>query len=146
MLETICRGANGKVDRREVLEQVGHTPVAAPTGALPRTVPERAIAEVWRRHLRLPAVGRDANFFDLGGTSLLLLRVQADLRSRVSSVPDVLTLYDRPTIAELAVAIDGAGSQQRALRGQPVSSRARERARRVSARRAAGIYHDDGQP
>jgi amino acid adenylation domain-containing protein len=103
-LDALPLTPSGKVDRgalpREVPgvgeseERPEHTP---PRGQL-----EEAIAAVWREVLGLDSVGVEENFFDLGGHSLLLIRVQGALRERLEREIPVVELFQFPTIAALA--------------------------------------------
>ncbi|WP_218941799.1 condensation domain-containing protein [Salinispora sp. H7-4] len=60
------------------------------------------IAEVWREVLDVPVVGSQDNFFDLGGHSRLMLRVQGLLAERLGTDVSMLDLFDHPTVAALA--------------------------------------------
>ncbi|MDG9705836.1 amino acid adenylation domain-containing protein [Streptomyces sp. DH37] len=62
---------------------------------------EAALLEVWQEVLGVP-VGPDDNFFDLGGNSLLAMRVGAALRRRGDFTVAMRDLYLRPTIRRLA--------------------------------------------
>ena len=63
---------------------------------------ETAIASVWREVLGLASVTADDNFFDVGGTSLLALRVQAGLEQSLGRKIPVVDLFRFPTVARLA--------------------------------------------
>ncbi|MDT9685983.1 amino acid adenylation domain-containing protein [Streptomyces sp. TRM76323] len=102
--------ANGKVDRA-ALRAVAGDAAAAPAGHVPpRGGTEEALARVWAEVLGVERVGRTANFFDLGGDSILALRVIGLARSAglALTVPD---LFRAPTLGDLAqraTAADGA--------------------------------------
>lgn len=68
-----------------------------PVGAV-----EREIAAIWRNVLGIEEVGVHDNFFDLGGRSLLLVRVQARLSERLNRSVSMLELFRRPTVHALA--------------------------------------------
>ncbi|KPL90187.1 hybrid non-ribosomal peptide synthetase/type I polyketide synthase [Herpetosiphon geysericola] len=109
---TIPISSSGKIDR-------GHLrglPIPAPTsvehGALPQTPSEQLVAEIWQAVLKLPSVTRDADFFELGGDSLLLLQVLTRLEGRVPVLPRAATLYQHSTLASFAQALDAATSNQ----------------------------------
>ncbi|WP_016699343.1 SDR family NAD(P)-dependent oxidoreductase, partial [Actinoalloteichus spitiensis] len=74
------------------------TPYVAPTGDV-----ETAIAEVWAEALGLDRVGSQDGFFDLGGNSLVGIKVLADIRRRLD-VDDLAphVLYQAPTVGALA--------------------------------------------
>ncbi|MEU9349558.1 amino acid adenylation domain-containing protein [Streptomyces griseoloalbus] len=61
---------------------------------------EEVLLDVWREVLGVP-VGPDDNFFDLGGNSLLAMRVGAALRRRGGHTVAMRDLYLRPTIRQL---------------------------------------------
>jgi amino acid adenylation domain-containing protein len=69
--------------------------------AAPGDAFEAALLEVWQEVLGVP-VGPDDNFFDLGGNSLLAMRVGAALRRRGDFTVAMRDLYLRPTIRQLA--------------------------------------------
>jgi amino acid adenylation domain-containing protein len=88
----------GKVDvlALPALERsTGH--VASP----PRTPLEARVAEVWRSVLSAPEIGPHSNFFDLGGDSLLLIRVHRRL-SEIRRDLRLIDLFRYQTVAELA--------------------------------------------
>lgn len=62
------------------------------------------VAAVWEHVLRHP-VGADQNFFEVGGDSLLLLEVHAELESRLGRQIELLDLLQYPTISALASAL-----------------------------------------
>ncbi|MSP59689.1 MAG: amino acid adenylation domain-containing protein [Myxococcales bacterium] len=68
----------------------------------PRGETERTLAAIWQDVLRVDEVGRDDNFFDLGGHSMLLVQV----RDRVSRTFDrdvpIVDLFRHPTLRALA--------------------------------------------
>ncbi|MFD6966949.1 amino acid adenylation domain-containing protein [Streptomyces sp. NPDC059949] len=83
VLDALPLNPNQKVDRGELARRVAERRSAAPAAAAPAPVGaaglERTVAGVWERVLRREGVGPTDNFFDLGGTSMLLLRVHSDL-------------------------------------------------------------------
>jgi acyl carrier protein len=52
--------------------------------------------------LGVGAVGLDDNFFDLGGTSLLLIRVHAKIQEKLSPEISLVALFETPKIRDLA--------------------------------------------
>ncbi|HKI00347.1 MAG TPA: amino acid adenylation domain-containing protein [Thermoanaerobaculia bacterium] len=97
---------SGKVDRaalpRPEAPESRPLPAAA---ALPRTVLERGIAEVWRQVLGREHVGVNDNFFDLGGHSLLLVQVQARLGELLGREVPMIDLFRHTTVAALAASL-----------------------------------------
>jgi amino acid adenylation domain-containing protein len=93
-------GVNGKVDlaalppARGMPERRGGEP--------PRGEIECRVSEVWCRILNVDSVGRDESFFDLGGHSLLLLRLRDELQAELGYSISVADLLLRPTVTSFA--------------------------------------------
>nr|WP_063817890.1 non-ribosomal peptide synthetase [Herbidospora sakaeratensis] len=79
-MESFPRLPNGKVDRAALPVPSGLRPEVTTPYAPPEGETETAIAAVWADALGIEKVGRDDDFFALGGHSLLTLRIIARLR------------------------------------------------------------------
>ncbi|GAA2612994.1 amino acid adenylation domain-containing protein [Actinomadura fulvescens] len=99
--------ANGKIDRRALAQWSVPAPASAsnepPTGVL-----ERELAEHWRRLLDKPVQARDVNFFEMGGNSILGMRLARELEERYGRRIEMRTLFGAPTIAALAQVLEEA--------------------------------------
>ncbi|WP_460972426.1 amino acid adenylation domain-containing protein, partial [Prescottella soli] len=73
----------------------------------PRTPTEEATAAVFAELLAVDHLGVDANFFDLGGNSLVATKVVTRINSALDRSIDIRDLFEAPTIAALAARIDG---------------------------------------
>lgn len=107
-LDTLPRTPNGKLDRRTL-----PAPIDAPTAqhgayAAPRTEAELALAEIWRALLGREQIGIHDDFFALGGHSLLATRVMAHIRDAFELELPLRLMFEAPTIAEFAAAIERA--------------------------------------
>ncbi|MFC0106253.1 amino acid adenylation domain-containing protein [Kibdelosporangium aridum] len=94
---------NGKVDRKALPE-----PGRAETGVtkvLPRDQVEQTLAEIWGAVLGLDEIGVHDNFFDLGGDSILSIRVVSRIRSALGADLTPRALFTTPTIEGLAAAL-----------------------------------------
>jgi thioesterase domain-containing protein/acyl carrier protein len=80
VLEAFPRLPNGKVDRAALPAPGTGRPDVATAYAAPEGDVETAIATVWADQLGIERVGRDDDFFALGGHSLLTMRIIARLR------------------------------------------------------------------
>ena len=72
---------------------------------------EQQIAEMIAGLLNIALPGRDANFFDIGGHSLLAARVVAMIERRFSAAPSLRAIFQEPTIAAMAKATRAAQDQ-----------------------------------
>ncbi|MEE1928325.1 amino acid adenylation domain-containing protein [Streptomyces sp. TRM 70351] len=102
--------ANGKLDT-DALPAPDFAAAAA--GARPRNPRQALLCALFEDVLRLPrdTVGTDANFFDLGGDSLLATRLLARLRHETGAEVPITALFDGPTPALLARQLpDGPGT------------------------------------
>jgi acyl carrier protein len=93
---------NGKVDRRALPQP---DPSQSPSSAAyvaPESAIEQTIADVWKETLQLERVGAHDNFFDLGGHSLLLVKVFGRLRGLLEKEISMTDLFRHPTVSSLA--------------------------------------------
>jgi amino acid adenylation domain-containing protein len=99
LLPALPLNPNGKVDRAALPEPAVTVDVAeqAPSGSV-----AAAIAGIWAQALNLPRVGLHDNFFDLGGHSLLLMKVQRQLAQTLDARVSVVDLFRCTTVAALA--------------------------------------------
>ncbi|MEV5410326.1 amino acid adenylation domain-containing protein [Thermopolyspora sp. NPDC052614] len=79
--------------------------------AAPMTPTETLLARIWAELLDVPSIGRDDDFFALGGDSILILQVFARLRDQIPALPRPTVVYAHPTLAALAAAVDRAGTE-----------------------------------
>jgi amino acid adenylation domain-containing protein len=103
-LEQLPRTLNGKIDRKALpaLELAQPRPEDE-AGTL--TPIEEILAGIWCEVLRLPAVSREGNFFNLGGHSLLATQVVHRIRDAFQVELPVRSIFESPTLAELATLI-----------------------------------------
>ncbi len=105
LLPALPRNASGKLDRR-ALPVPKLEATAAGGYEAPATPAEEAVAYVWRDLLGVPRVGRQDDFFALGGRSLLLPRVRHRLEQELGVRLSLATLLERTTAAALALAAE----------------------------------------
>jgi len=114
---------NAKINRRAILDfltsaggQSDQEPAEPPRGAV-----ETIVAEVWADVLGADVVGRDHDFFELGGDSLLATRLISRLRHEGMQDARLGELFDKPRLADFAatVSVGYAVAEQRRFVTEP---------------------------
>ncbi|GAB7066951.1 non-ribosomal peptide synthetase [Mycolicibacterium hodleri] len=95
---------NGKLDIR-ALPQVDPATHRAPSRA-PQTATEEALCRIFGDVLGLDDVGVDDDFFDLGGHSLLSIRLIGAVRTALGVETSIRDVFDAPTVGALAALVD----------------------------------------
>lgn len=98
----------GKLDRRALPEPAA---VRAPRHEEASTDIERRLAGLWDQLLGSGLPGRGDSFFDLGGNSLLVLRLFAGISAEFGVTLPMTTLIRSPTLAGLAAVIETAAGR-----------------------------------
>ncbi|MGC4059465.1 MAG: non-ribosomal peptide synthetase [Aquabacterium sp.] len=94
--------SSGKVDRKALPPPSRRRPALSTPMVAPRTSMEQAIAAIWCECLELDEVGIDDGFFELGGKSLLLVRVQNTLSGALGREVPITRLLRNPSVRQLA--------------------------------------------
>jgi amino acid adenylation domain-containing protein len=105
VLDKLPLTPNGKVDRHALPEPDSARPMLEQAFVAPRSQIEQRIARVWEQVLGIERVGAHDNFFDLGGHSLQMVRVQDKLREEFAQKLSIVELFQYPTINALAMHI-----------------------------------------
>jgi acyl carrier protein len=134
VLPDMPRTPNGKLDRK-ALQAMKREPVRqASVESVPQSDMEKAIADLWRKTLKLDRVGVTDNFFDLGGHSLLVVQLHGQLKQALSVPLSLTDLYQYPTIRSLSEYLSNGkdagasqlgasrGARRRALRGRQATT------------------------
>ncbi|SCF07686.1 amino acid adenylation domain-containing protein [Micromonospora haikouensis] len=109
VMDALPLTATGKIDR-SALPAVGHERLAGTTEYVPpRNEVERAIAAIWCSVLKRDRVGVHERFFDIGGESLRAMQVMAATNGMFGTTLSVRTLFDAPTVGQLAARVGAAG-------------------------------------
>lgn len=96
---------NGKIDRNALL--LGDIDLSSRNQyEVPRNSTEKALVQIWSEILGIDRIGIHNNFFELGGHSLLTTRVINQVNDQFNLDLDVIQIFKRPTIAQLAELID----------------------------------------
>ena len=103
-LDSFPLTSSGKLDRKALEKPTG---VAYPVSAYeaPRGDVETALAMIWAEVLKIEQVGRHDSFFNLGGQSLLALRVIFLVNDYFFTELTVRTLLENPVLMDFAEAL-----------------------------------------
>ncbi|HLA34156.1 MAG TPA: SDR family oxidoreductase, partial [Rhodocyclaceae bacterium] len=78
----------------------------------PGNATEEEVARLWQRLLGIDGISIHDSFFELGGNSLLLTQLLAQLRKTFRLELSLASLFERPTIADTAALIEATRAQR----------------------------------
>lgn len=97
---------NGKIDRARLTKLLRIDHKIVDNFVAPRTEREEMLARIWAEVLQVERVGINTNFFDAGGHSLLMMKVQHRLQETISSQISIVELFMHPTVRSLAAFLE----------------------------------------
>jgi amino acid adenylation domain-containing protein len=124
-LDALPLTANGKTDRAALPAPDGRRPEMEAGYTAPRTPVEEKAVAVWAEVLGVDRVGVDDDFFALGGHSLLATRVAFGMSAALGVEVPVRMVFDRPTVAAMAAALDVPETPADGPSAGPITPRAR---------------------
>lgn len=140
-LDALPLTPNGKIDRKELPPP--NPGQVIPTGFVaPRSKVESQVATLVADVLQLPSVSVDADFFDLGGESLLAVSLMSQLEEVFGVQLPLHLLFESTTAAELSDRICDLTGAERAVTDTGTGVGGPGGARSVTERRLFGIWTD----
>lgn len=100
-LESLPINQNGKLDRK-ALPDIEISEYVEKNYRAPGNETEQHLAEIWQHLLKLEQIGIHDNFFEIGGHSLLAMRVIAAIKQNMEVDITISEFFQYPTIAQLA--------------------------------------------
>ncbi|WP_424101436.1 amino acid adenylation domain-containing protein [Moorena producens] len=102
LLDAFPLTPNGKIDRRAL-----PVPDTVPSGlstayVMPQTETEQLIAKIWQEVLQIEKMGIYDNFFEIGGHSLLIIKVHTKLQELYAQDISIIKLFQYPNISEFS--------------------------------------------
>ncbi|MDB9482026.1 phosphopantetheine-binding protein, partial [Dolichospermum circinale CS-537/05] len=113
VLEKFPLTPNHKVDRK-ALPAPMLAPVTGDTVStiIPQNHVEQTLIEIWQKVLQISTVGTQDSFFDLGGNSLVAVRLIGEIRSVFNVDLPLITLFQAPTILDISEQIMAKSANQ----------------------------------
>jgi amino acid adenylation domain-containing protein len=111
---------NGKVDRRAL--PVPDVMLLEPESIVdvPRTPIEEALVDIWQHVMGREQVGIHNNFFEMGGHSLMATQIVSRVRQVFKVELPLRSLFEYPTVADLAEQIELARQEAQPLQAPPI--------------------------
>jgi len=108
VLDALPLTPNGKLDRQALPAPDGARPELDTPFEPPQTPTEDDLARIWAEVLQIETVGRQDNFFGLGGHSLKVTQVVSRVQAQFGIELHVRDLFTTPMLRDLAEKIDDA--------------------------------------
>jgi len=101
MLDALPLTANGKLNTRALPAPTTQRPSHSSLPVAPRTPIEETLARLWQEVLKLDQVGIQDNFFNLGGHSLIGIKLVTRIRTEFNVELSLADFFAAPTIEAL---------------------------------------------
>lgn len=98
---------SGKVDKKALPLPGNERPELNVEYSAPKDETEIIIANLWAMHLKINKVGILDSFFDLGGNSLMALRILAELKEKHGIEISIVKMFQYPTIEGQVASLSG---------------------------------------
>jgi amino acid adenylation domain-containing protein len=105
-LESIPLTLSGKIDYRSLPLPTHTRPDLTVNFSPAETSAELMVEKIWKKHIRIQNIGIDDNFFDLGGTSLMAIKLLVDINQVSPKKLSVVHLFQYTTIRQIAAFLE----------------------------------------
>lgn len=102
LLDVIPSTPNGKIDRKALPKPDYSHIVRSEDYVAPRTSNEKLVADIWQEMMGLDKISIYDNFFQLGGRSLVAVKIMAGLEEKTGKRLPLATLFEHSTVEKLA--------------------------------------------
>lgn len=109
-MERLPLTTNGKIDTKNLPEIIEKT-----TYISPKSKTQKLLANIFEEFLEIPKVSIEANFFELGGDSLIAIKIITKLSTDYKIDIRMKDIFDFPTISLLSEFIDASDSKEKTL-------------------------------
>lgn len=97
---------SGKVDYKNLPKPSNSRPELAADFVAAENATQLLIEKCWKKYLKITEIGIDDNFFDLGGTSLMAIKILIDINQDSEKKLTVVNLFQYSTIRKISTFID----------------------------------------
>jgi len=105
-LDTIPLTSNGKIDKKALLMYACPVPEEISFYIAPRTNVEKLLADIWAEALGLGRVGIYDNFFEIGGQSLIAMKIMTKIEKVTGKRLPLASLFKYQTIEKMSRLVD----------------------------------------
>jgi non-ribosomal peptide synthetase component F/thioesterase domain-containing protein/acyl carrier protein len=102
VLDSLPLNTRGKIDRLGLQSIAPSRSQSGKTAVSSRDELEHQLTKIWQKVLGIKQIAITDNFFDIGGNSLLAVRLFAEIDRELGKKLPLATLFEAPTIEELA--------------------------------------------
>jgi amino acid adenylation domain-containing protein/non-ribosomal peptide synthase protein (TIGR01720 family) len=132
VLDALPLTSNGKIDRRALPALESSKVLEAAPYVGPRNPVEEVLAGIWSDVFDRPEISVHERFSDLGGHSLLAIQIIARTREAFQAEIPLRAIFEHPTIADLAEAVQASMREEEGLAAPPIEKVSRDGALRLS--------------
>lgn len=110
-LDDLPLTANGKIDRKSVIEFASTVPTVSQEVDVNRTQTQELLYQIWKEMLTTPSISLDDNFFSLGGSSILAIRMATRIKKEMDFTIVPSQVIELTSIRKIAEYIDSRSDQ-----------------------------------
>ncbi len=114
-IDAIPLTPNGKADIKKLMQSEVKAAERETPAEAPRDAIEARLVEIWERVLDVRPIGIRNNFFDVGGYSLMIMKLFTQINKAFDRALPIATIFRHPTIEQLATLIRGSAIESSAL-------------------------------
>jgi amino acid adenylation domain-containing protein len=114
-IDAIPLTPNGKTDIKKLMQSEVTAAQRETPAEAPRDEVEAELVRIWERVLDVRPIGIRNNFFDVGGYSLMIMKLFTQINKAFDRALPIATIFRHPTIEQLAALIRGSSIQSSAL-------------------------------
>ena len=107
-LDAMPMTASGKTDRKNL--PVPDFTMQERKYVAPESPIEKKLANIWQKHLQIDKIGKNDDFFDCGGDSLIAITMLSEIEEEFNIEISIKDIMENSVLENLAKCIEGAGS------------------------------------